>query len=205
MNALDDATLIQQFVARQTTLTTSPNLRIESAPNVTQLSTQNGELLARLDCSTQPAIVQVKQGIQHRALLHQILSEHGFVLMQGAQLFRKLPNESEFSCYEAQQIPIGYQMHCTEAKTLWKVWSAQTHPRHRLDSRLELLLFTPTAWLPIQDVSCHWGVVSIKTLIKAASLQKSEYVTWLQKRSIKDELGQCDRQSTVQTPTRSYG
>lgn len=205
MCAFDDATLIQQFVARQTPLTTSPNLRIESAPDATRLLTQNGKLLARLDHSTRPAIVQVKQGIQHRALLHQILSEHGFVLMQGAQLFRKLPNESGFTCYEAQQIPIGYQMHCTEAKTLWKVWSAQTHPRHRLDSRLELLLFTPTAWLPIQDVSCHWGVVSIKTLIKAASLQKSEYVTWLQKRSIKDELGQCDRQSTVQTPTRSYG
>ncbi len=204
MNALDDATLIQQFVARRITLTTSPNLHIESAPNATQLLTQNGKLLARLDHSTKPAIMQVTQGMQSSALLHQILPEHGFMLMQEAQSPRKLPNESGFIYYEAQQIPIGYQMHCAEAKTLWKVWSSQARSHHRLDSRLELLLFTSTAWLPIQEVSCHWGVVSIKTLIKAASLPKGDYVTWLQKTSTKGELGQSDRQSTVQTPTRSY-
>ncbi len=199
MTTLGDATLVQRFAALQTTLTAHPTLCVETTPNVTQLLTQNGELLARLDRSTQPAIVRVKPEIRSWRRLHQLLSEQGFMLEPGAQSSRKLPDESGFICYEAQQIPIGYQLHCTEAKALWKIWSAQIHPRYRLDSRLELLLVTPTAWLPIQDVSCHWGTVSVKTLTKVVSLQKSDCVTWLQKCKIDGELRQRDRLSIAQT------
>ncbi len=152
----------------------------------------------------QASIVRVKSGTQYWTLLHQILSEHGFMLAdQVARSLQKLPDESGFIHYEAQQIPNGYQMHCTPANVLWKVWSAQARPQYRLDLRLELLLFTRNAWFPIQEISCDRDIMLIKTLITAASLQASDYVTWLQKNRDCWQV-KAERSSTIAQPLYGY-
>ena len=194
MNICDDVTLIRQFLTPDPTSINSQNFRIESALNVSQLLSQNDELLARLDRLTQPPIVLVKSSTQYWTLLHQILSEHGFMLAnQVARSLEKLPDESGFIHYQAQQIPSGYQMHCTPANVLWKVWSAQPRSQRQFDVRLELLLFTRNAWFPIQEISCDRDLISIKTLITVASLQAGDYVTWLQKTGVSGKLKQDDR------------
>ena len=182
MNTLDDLTLVRQFVNRDATPVTSQNFRLESALEMTQLLSKKGELLARLDPLTQPPRLMVKSGTRYWALLHQILSEHGFMLAdQSARSLQKLPDALGFIRYEAQQIPIGYQLHCTPANALWKVWLAQARPRHRLDMRLELLMFTRNAWFPIQEISGDRDSVLIKTLITSTPLQAGDYISWLQK------------------------
>lgn len=181
MNIRDDVTLIRQFLTSDPTPITSQNFRIESALNVSQLLSQNDELLARLDRLTQPPTLLIKSDTQYWTLLHQISSEQGFMLTnQEARSRQRLSDESGFIRYEAQQIPIGYQMHCTPANVLWKVWSAQARPYHRSNIRLALLLFTRSAWFPIQEISGDRNGVLIKTLITSVSLQADDYVTWLQ-------------------------
>ena len=162
--------------------------------NVGQLLSQNDELLARLDRLTQPPILLIKSDTQYWTLLHQISSEQGFMLTnQGARSRQKLSDESGFVHYEAQQIPSGYQMHCTPANVLWKVWSAQVRPYHRSNMRLALLLFTRNAWFPIQEISGDRKGVLIKTLISSASLQADDYVTWLQETKTVGQSKQNDR------------
>ncbi len=187
MNTLDDLTLVRQFVNRDSTPVTSQNFRLESAAEVTHLLSKKGDLLARLDPLTQPPRLMVKSGTRYWALLHQILSEHGFMLAdQTARSLQNLPTACGFVVYESQQIPVGYQLHCTPANALWKVWLAQARPQHRLDMRLEMLLFTRNAWFPIQEISGDRDSVLIKTLITSTSLQASDYVSWLQKTKAAD-------------------
>lgn len=194
MNIRDDVTLIRQFLTLDPTPSTSQNFRIESTLNVNQLLSQSGELLASLDRLTQPPTLLIKAHTQYWTLLHQISSEQGFMLTdRGVRSLQKLPDESGFIHYKAQQIPIGYQMHCTSAKALWKVWSARPRSLYRSDIRLELLLFTRSAWFPIQDISGDRNVVLIKTLITSASLQADDYVTWLQEIKTASKFKQSDR------------
>ena len=197
MNTRDDVTLLRQFLTPNPTPITSQNLRIESTLNDVQLLSRNDELLARLDPSAQPPILLVKSDTQYWTLLHQISSEQGFMLADpAARSLQKLPDESGFIRYKAQQIPTGYQMHCTPANALWKVWSAQARPYHRFDLRLELLLFTRSAWFPIQEISGDRDAIVIKTLITTTSLQAGDYVTWLQETKTAGKSKQSKRSSS---------
>jgi hypothetical protein len=172
MDTLNDVTLIQQFVTEKAVFVANQNLRIEPALGANQLLAKNGELLATIDLTTKPTVVAVRQGCDYWTLLHEVLSDQGFMLSGEAP-------QLGFVRYEAQIIPVGYRMNCAEARVLWKVWSEKTRPT-RHDICLDLLIFERGMWHPIQEVACQRGIVSIKTLITTLNLQDGDYVTWIQ-------------------------
>lgn len=182
MNTLDDVTLLQQFVTGEAVFAANQNLRIEPAFAVNQLLSRSGALLATITLSgdrtddppVPPAIVTVRQGCDCWALLHDVLSAQGFLVIGEAA-------QAGFIRYEAQRIPVGYQMNCAEAKILYQVWTERASHYPHNDIRLDLLIFTQSTWYPIQKVVFHRGIVSIKTLISAISVQDGDYVAWIQR------------------------
>lgn len=173
MNIPDDATLIEQFVSGDASLA-NQNLKIDPAFEANQLLTKTGGLLATLNLTTQPTAVDVRQGCNYWPLLHEALSDRGFMMTGLAPQFG-------FMRYEAQTIPDGYQMNCTEAKALYEIYSSIAAGGDRSDIRLDVLIFDRGAWYPIQEVTAQRGIVSIQTLITTLSLQDGDYVTWLKR------------------------
>ncbi|KAM3098502.1 hypothetical protein ACKFKG_05585 [Phormidesmis sp. 146-35] len=174
MNTPDDVTLIEQFLSRSAILTANQTLKIEPAFGTNRLLTTTGTLLATIDLTTKPIIVNVRQGCDYWVLLHEALSSQGF-MMAG------LSPQIGFMRYEAQMIPVGYTMHCTEARSLWEVWSDSVRSFNCRDIRLDVLIFDRSTWYPIQEVVGDRGIVSIQTLISKLSLQDGDYVTWLRR------------------------
>ncbi|MGV0027649.1 hypothetical protein [Phormidesmis priestleyi] len=174
MNTPDDATLIEQFVAGNVALAATQNLKVEPSPGTNQLLTQTGGLLATIDLTSQPTAVNVRQGCDYWTLLHKALSDQGFMMTGQAP-------QIGFMRYEAQIIPAGYKMNCTEAKILWQVWSDCVVSDDRPDICLDVLIFDRGAWYPIREVDCQRGIVSIQTLINTLSLQDGDYITWLKR------------------------
>jgi len=177
MNPPDDVTLIEQFVSARAILTTNQNLKIEPVLGTNRLLTKTGELLATIDLTTKPTIVDVRQGCDYWILLHQALSDRGFMIIG-------LSSQPGLMRYEAHLIPVGYKMHCAEAKSLWEIWSDRVKSFNCRDIRLDILLFDRGAWYPIQEVGCQRGVVSIQTLITTLNLQDGDYVTWLKQLAV---------------------
>jgi hypothetical protein len=174
MNPPDDATLIEQFVSGNAALTANQNLKIEPAFGTNQLLTKAGGVLATIDLTVKPTVVEVRQGCDYWTLLHKSLSDRGFMITG-------LSTQVEFMRYEAQMIPAGYKMHCTEAKILWEAWSDSVQSFNSRDIRLDVLIRDRGDWYPIQEVACQRGIVSIQTLINTLSLQDGDYVTWLKR------------------------
>jgi hypothetical protein len=174
MNPPNDVALIEQFVSASATATANHDLKIESAFGANQLLTKTGGLLATIDLISQPTVVEIRQGCDYWRLLHEALSDQGFMIAG-------LASQAGFIRYEAQMIPVGYKMNCTEAKILWEAWSDRVSSNNRPDIRLDVLIFDRSAWYPIQEVACQRGIVSIQTLINTLSLQDGDYVTWLKR------------------------
>jgi hypothetical protein len=176
MNALDDTTLITQFIRGEVSLAANQNLRVEAAFEVVQLLTKRGILLATasLEGEHQTRTIVARQNSDYWQLMHRLLAESRFMLIEPAE-------QAGFVKYEERPVPAGYQLNCTEARQLWKAWWTNIRHGNRHSIQLELLIFQRNTWYPVREIACNQGTLFVKTLAAEIALQGNDLIAWLQK------------------------
>jgi hypothetical protein len=176
MNALDDTTLINQFIRGEVSLAANQNLRVEAAFNVMQLLTKRGVLLAiaSLAGESQTPTIAVRQTSDYWKLIHQLLLKNHFLMIEPAE-------QAGFMKYEERSIPAGYQLNCTEARQLWKAWWTGMRHNNRHSIQIDLLIFQRNTWYPVRDIACNQGTLFIQSLAAEIALQGDDLIVWLQK------------------------
>jgi hypothetical protein len=176
MTALDDTTLINKFIRGEVSLAANQNLRVEVAFEVVQLLTKRGILLATasLEGEHQTRTIVVRQNSDYWQLMHRLLAESRFMLIEPAE-------QSGFVKYEERPVPAGYKLYCTEARQLWKAWWTNIRHGNRHSIQLELLIFQRNTWYPVREIACNQGTLFVKTLAAEIALQGNDLIAWLQK------------------------
>jgi hypothetical protein len=198
MSTLDDTVLIQQFIHGHATLAANQSLRVEPAFNSLQLLAKRGGLLAMLQQNNGSFIVLLRQGSEYRNLIRHILLENSF-LPQGTV------QQSEFEQYQETQIPAGYNLHCTEARVLWKEWWTTTRNNNRNGIQTDLLIFTRNTWYPVRDITSGHSTLFLKTLANELIFEGNQEVIWLKRSAeAEQEKPEGERQSFEPVSVRAY-
>ncbi len=178
MSCFDDATLIHKFILGEGELLSNPHLRVESAFDMVQLIAKKGGVLAVIKQNCQIASVLVNLSSPYLRLIHGILLKHSFVPLG------KLENKV-FLKYEYHQIPAGYEINYTSAKTLWSKWYTQTYRSRKQAIEIDILVLIRSAWYPIRNISYTPGEFFIETLVGELHLHNEDRVVWLNKIQVK--------------------
>lgn len=175
---MDDIAMIEAFVQgainQEVVLLASPGLRIETSFNTIQLLAKAAGLIASAQQSTRPQTILVNHGSAYWELLNQTLAANGFVLTGES------PKE-DFYSYQHRPVPQGYQMQCTNAMELWRVWWGTRRASARQTIPLDLLILRRETWYPVRDIITSHGTLYIKTLGKETALHGSDLIVWLKK------------------------
>lgn len=176
MTTLDDLTLLQWFVSGDATLEANQSLRIQPANSLRQLLGRKGLLLATAYDAAVPPRIEVRRDTDYSNLLHQILLDYHFMpIGQGL--------DSQVLRYAHAIIPVGYQMHCTEARQLWKQWWMRWSRKSNRSLQLDLLVFAQNQWYPIRDIAINSGTLYIETLRGETVHYGDDTIVWLEKDS----------------------
>jgi len=183
VDPLEDPTLIAAFVANfvqsQPLLLANANLRIEPTFDTLQLLSRKEGLLATAALIAQPLTARVRSGSGYWDCLHQTLIEQSLFPIPSL-------HKGQFHTYQHRQVPAGYQMHCTSAKALWRVWWAGgVHSRFGISMELLILNRGPLGrqetWHPVRGMESHLGSIFVRMLGGEIALDPSELVVWLKK------------------------
>ena len=92
--------------------------------------------------------------------------------------------QKQFSSYQYVKIPQGYQMACTKAMELWRMWwKYYRRARHGSRLAMHLLVRVRQTWYPIQNLEVSNGLLFIKTLGHENTLHGEDLIFWLEKES----------------------
>src|SRR5579883_880454 len=174
MHTLDDTALIQQFIKGEGSLTANQNLRIEPAFNCVQLLAKRGGLVATIKRIGNRPTVLLRQQSDYAKRLHQLLLKHRF-------LPTPIANQPGIEHYQAYDIPAGYEVNYTDARSLWKEWwqnTRQSNPNH---IQIELLILARDTWYPVRNIVCSEGSLFVTTLVSEICFHGHERLVWLRK------------------------
>ncbi|MEM7065102.1 MAG: hypothetical protein AAF572_18330 [Cyanobacteria bacterium P01_B01_bin.77] len=171
-NAVDNITLIKQFLKGEESLLANRELRLEKALDETQLLTNQGILLAKGRFSASLPNVVVRLGSDYWALINQLALEAHFIPFQIAQARLE---KATFVQYDRHNVPDGYQIHCQEASTFWKTWWIN----YRKLQLMDMLLLCNKRWYPVNQMLCDTGTIYVKTWRGEHVLSLADTVVWL--------------------------
>ncbi|MBE9070910.1 hypothetical protein IQ260_30190 [Leptolyngbya cf. ectocarpi LEGE 11479] len=171
-NAVDNITLIKQFLKGEESLLANRELRLEKALDEIQLLTNQGILLAkgRFSASVPNVVVRLKS--DYWALINQLALESHFIPFQIAQARLE---KATFAQYDRHSVPDGYQIHCQEASAFWKAWWIN----HRKLQLMDMLLLCHKRWYPVNQMLCDTGTIYVKTWRGEHVLSLADTVVWL--------------------------
>lgn len=173
------AAFVDNFVQSQSLLLANANLRIEPTFDTLQLLSKKEGLLATAALAAQPLTATVRYGSSYWDCIHQTLIEQSLFPIPSLR-------KGTFHTYQRRQIPAGYQMHCTSAKELWRVWwGGGVHSRFGISMELLILSRGPLGrqetWHPVRNMESRLGAIFVRMLGGEVALQPSELVVWLKK------------------------
>lgn len=179
---MDDRTLIetflQDFVAGKPALLANPRLKTDVAFDTVQLISSNEGRIFLGKPLDRPLAAQVKQSV-YWEIIHPILVSHSILPLESVP-------ENGFYRYQFRTIPDGYEVHCTDAKELWRrCWARGTRSRYGIPIDLLILHRGPlnrdATWYPVRDISIHHGGLYIKTIGGEIELNSTDLIVWLTK------------------------
>jgi len=194
MSCLDDATLIHKFILGEGELLSNPHLRVESAFDMVQLIAKKGGVVAVIKQNCQIASVLVNLSSPYLRLIHSVLLKYSFVPLG------KLENKV-FLKYEYHEVPAGYQINYTSAKTLWSKWYTQTYRSRKQAIELDILVLIRSAWYPIRNISYTPGEFFIETLVGESHLHNEDRVVWLNRIQVERNQETLQPSSPTELPT----
>ncbi len=191
MVMLDDFSLIEKFIKGEGELLSNPNLRVESTFNTDQLLAKNGTFVAVIADKNPVEAVSVNTSSKHFNLMNQVLLNHSFVPV--GELKR-----SKLIQYEQHEIPVGYKVNYTRAKTLFKKWWTHHRSLNKHEIKLDLLILTRSQWYPIKNIAYNPGTLFFKTLVDEINLHNEDGIVWLSRitdSQIEDNINSITAQS----------
>ena len=183
-NRLSDEELIDQFIQEslQNREVLLANAHLTAQANYFSDHTIQNQLLSkgeglvvssRINHEYPEFIVRDHSSIWYS--LNYALARHHFIPIQQQP-------QPQFSSYQYVKIPQGYQMACTKAIELWRMWwKYYRRARHGSRLALNLLVRVRQTWYPIQNLEVSNGLLFIKTLVDENTLQGEDLIFWLEK------------------------
>ena len=170
--AIDNTTLIKQFLKGKDTLIANRELRVEKILDEAQLFTTQGVLLAKGRFTTNFPKVAIRLRSSYWTLVHQLALEAGFIPLN---LDQERADGVAFAQYDYHSVPAGYQVHCQEASVFWKTWWIN----HRNLQLMDILLLCDKKWYPVNHMLCDTGTIYVKTWRGEQMLSLADTVVWL--------------------------
>ena len=169
---LDDNQLIEKFVHGSNQLLSSQNLRLEVSGNLSQLMTQNGDLIAIMYLQNKPRNVIIKNSSSFAKLIDSSLIDRDFVMIGDA-------SRAGFTEYKHYVTPAGYRVWYTDPSILWKKWWPTERFQNKQRFNMDILVNLKDNWYPVQDIILHGGTFTIKTIAGQLVLKRNHQVLWL--------------------------
>ena len=168
---IDDKSLIQTFVEMttqgQAILLRNLNLRTETVADTIQLLLGKTEgLIAKAMLAETPRSILVKKNSRYWELIHQAMFSNNFFPIGQVQdgVYR----------YQSRPMPENYQMHCTDAMELWKIWLARIP-----GSFLDIIILKQGSWHQVTDLKYSYGkTLYVKTLDDKVAINGTEALIW---------------------------
>ncbi len=175
---LSDSELIQQFVTNsiqgREVLLANRSLRAQQVYDQNQLLDRSGSILLSAHFQGTPTEFLARPSSDYWQDITASLASHGFLMFGGKP-------ESRFVSFQYCRLPDGYQLFCTPAKYLWKVW---WHHRRQVSNRsihLDLLTRSRSTWYGVRDIVYGQGFIYIKTLGDEINVTMDDLVIWSKK------------------------
>ena len=183
-NRLSDEALIDQFIQEslqnQEVLLANANLTAQS--NCRSDHTIQNQLLSKRE-----GLVASSQ-LNHDYPEFMIRDHSSFWYTLNYSLARQhfIPMDQKtndkFSSYQYVKIPQGYQMACTKALELWRMWwKYYRRARHGSRLAMHLLVRVRQTWYPIRNLEVSNGLLFISTLTDETTLHGDDLIFWLEK------------------------
>jgi len=173
-STIDDIVLINQFLEGNGTPLFNRNLIIQTNSNSVQLHARGEGVVATIQRVHYTQTISLRSNATYYELIREMLIKRHFLPMSTPH-----QTNSGFEQYRRHQIPDGYVMNYTEAKLLWREWRFTWHERNTNRLRRGILLLSRDNWYPIQDIGFHQGLLVVRTLVSAITVQPNEQVIWL--------------------------
>jgi hypothetical protein len=173
---LDDVEIVRQFIEGEGALTANESLRIQVDLDTTQLLARNGQVLAIARLQSSPSTVLIWAQSDYAALFHQVLEAYEYVPVgEDAQ--------TRFQIYEHHTVPVGYQLHCDEARELWRQrWLQRRHSPTALRP-YELQLLKAGEWSPIQEIVFNQDTLFVTTPLGETVHQGNDLLVWIEQQA----------------------
>ena len=183
-NRLSDEELIDQFVQdslqNREVLLANANLTAQAnrCPDHTiqnQLLSKGEGLVASSQLNHEYPEFIIRDQCSFWYSLNYSLARHHFIPIEQK-------SQKQFSSYQYVKVPQGYQMACTKAMELWRMWwKYYRRARHGSRLALNLLVRVRQTWYPIQNLEVSNGLLFIQTLVDENTLHGEDLVFWLEK------------------------
>jgi hypothetical protein len=175
---LSDSELIQQFVTDsiqgREVLLANRLLRAQQVYDQNQLLDRSGAVLLAARLHDTPIEFLARPNSDHWQNITAALASHSFLMIGGKP-------ESRLVSFQHCKLPDGYQLFCTPAKYLWKIW---WHHRRQVSNRsiqLDLLTRSRSTWYGVKDIAYGQGFIYIKTLGDEINVTMDDLVIWSRK------------------------
>lgn len=89
--------------------------------------------------------------------------------------------ESGLVSFQYCKLPDGYQLFCTPANYLWKVWWHYRRQVSNCSIQLDLLTRSRSTWYGVRDIVYGQGFIYIKTLGDEIDVTMDDLVIWSKK------------------------
>jgi hypothetical protein len=167
-----DTKLIQKFAQGSNQLLSNDRVRLETSAGVSQVISQNGEILGIMYLQRQPRTALIRAGSAYAKKLSEHLIDRDFVLLGDAKL-------SGFLEYRHYVTPAGYRVQYTEPAILWKKWWPTERFQNKQRFNMNILVRLNDNWYPIQTILVEAGRFTIKTLPGQIEIKSNEQLLWL--------------------------
>jgi len=158
---IDDMALIQAFVQNfiqgQAILLSNSKLKAEPVGDTIQLTAKTEGLIVKAKLADKRRSAFVKRSSTYWELIHQAMLENSFFPIE------QLDKDGLYH-YQHHPIPENYQMHCTQAIELWKVWWGLRNRNYSPSIPMDYIILRRGTWYPIRDIICSRGSLYIKTI-----------------------------------------
>lgn len=173
---IDDRTLIQTFVENciqgESIVLPNPNLKAETVGDTIQLVVKTEGIVVTAYLIERPRTVLINRSSRYWELIHQAMFANSFFPIGNIQ-------KEGIYRYQYRPMPENYQMHCTSALELWKVWSGQPNRNYRTIMTTDFIMLKQGAWSSIKDViDGQDTTLYIKTATSKVSIKSSDMLIW---------------------------
>ncbi|NET37827.1 MAG: hypothetical protein F6K19_38455 [Cyanothece sp. SIO1E1] len=183
---MNDLELIETFILNsiedKESLVANRNLRTESTFGVGQLISQKEGVLINTHSNNKIPHFLVRARSSYWQMMNQTLANHHF-LVKG-NLWGQ-----DFYPYHHFKLPQNYQLNCTKARNLWRVWRLHTKQQARnLVNLKDFMVRSKAGWHTIQTMVMSNEILYISTVAGEVSMLMTDLLFWLNRAGVEKSI-----------------